>query len=238
MMKQRCILLDLGRCEYRKALALQLYLAELKAAGEFADNFLILAEHNPVITAGRGAGALKNLRVSLGELEKYGIDFVHTGRGGDLTYHGPGQLVGYPLLDLKKFYQADPIFYLRSLEGILINALRAMGFNAERLSGFTGVWVQGKKIAAIGIQVKRGVTLHGFALNVNVDLDHFTLIYPCGIKDRAVTSMEQLAGKRIPLNQVKRMIMEYFAVDTDLRILIDDAVKEEMLRRCLVNQTG
>jgi len=237
-MAHRCILLDLGRCEYQKVLALQLYLAGLKAAGEFEDSFLLLVEHNPVITAGRAIGAAKNLRVSVSELEKYGIDLVYTGRGGDLTYHGPGQLVGYPLLDLKKFYCADPLHYLRSLESILIKSLRAMGHDAVRLPGFTGVWVNEKKVAAIGIQVKQGITLHGFALNVNVDLNHFKLIYPCGIKDREVTSIEKLAGKHIPLHQVKSKVIEYFAADTGLQIAVDHAVKEEMLRLCPVNLTG
>jgi len=172
-----------GRVPYAAALAWQRQLAAERIAGHRQHDVLLLLEHPPVITLGRTSHAEHVLRPE-------GIDVVEVERGGDVTYHGPGQLVGYPIIDLRNL-RPDLHWYLRALEEVLILALRDLDIVAERRSGYTGVWTGGRKIASIGVHVKQWVTWHGFALNVSTDLGAFTRIVPCGIPQVEMTSVER-----------------------------------------------
>ena len=178
---------DLGTMSYAGALEVQRTIRERRIAGEIADDVLLLVEHPPVVTLGRGTRA-SSLPLPPAELARRGVEVVEVERGGDVTYHGPGQLVGYPILDLRAHRQ-DLHWYLRRLEDVLIQALGGLGIEAQRHPGLTGVWTAGRKIASIGIHVKQWVTLHGFALNVTTDLDSFDLIVPCGIPQLVMTSV-------------------------------------------------
>ena len=178
---------DLGRRPYGEVLELQRELRRQRIEGELAEDVLLLVEHPPVITLGRGTRP-SSLPIAPAELERRGVEVFEIERGGDVTFHGPGQLVGYPILDLRG-YRQDLHWYLRSLEDVLIQALGALGIEADRNPGLTGVWTAGRKIASIGIHVKQWVTLHGFALNVTTDLDPFDLIVPCGIRQVVMTSV-------------------------------------------------
>jgi len=180
----------LGRIPYREALELQRRLARERIAGRRDRDLLLLLEHPPVVTLGRGSHA-ENL------LESEGIDVVEVERGGDVTYHGPGQLVGYPIFDLKGHRQ-DLHWYLRTLEQALIEALALLDIPAGRNPGYTGVWTRGRKIASIGVHVKQWVTWHGFALNVTTDLGAFDRIVPCGIPGVEMTSVKREALKDSP----------------------------------------
>ena len=179
---------DLGRVGYRAAFALQQEFVEKRKRGEIADQLLIL-EHPHVITMGRN-GHDENLLASLEVLARAGIDFERTDRGGDVTYHGPGQIVGYPILDLRE-WKRDVVAYVRALEQVLIEALSEFGIAAGREAGATGVWTARGKIAAIGVHVSRWVTSHGFALNVETDLNYFGYIIPCGLT-KPVTSLRAM----------------------------------------------
>jgi lipoate-protein ligase B len=181
----------LGRVGYRAAWALQRQLVAARSADEIPDTLLLL-EHPPVITLGR-AGSTDHLLGSEAELAGRGVELVASDRGGDITFHGPGQIVGYAIVDLAARGR-DLHRYLRDLETVLIRALAEFGIRAGRSPGLTGVWVGDAKVAAIGIRVSRWITHHGFALNVQTDLSYFDLIVPCGIADRRVTSMEALLG--------------------------------------------
>lgn len=187
-----------GRLAYADAWALQRALLAARQEGRVPDT-LLFVEHPPVITLGRSARA-SNVVVSPDTLAACGIEVFDIERGGDVTYHGPGQLVGYPIVDLRALDE-DVVRYVRTLEGALIAALADWGIAAERLRGFPGVWAGGAKVAAIGVAVKRKVTMHGFALNVDPDLSAFDLINPCGL-GRPVTSMARLLGRRIALDDV------------------------------------
>ena len=178
---------DLGRRPYAEVLELQRDLRRRRIDGEFGEDVLLLVEHPPVITLGRGTRP-SSLPIAPAELERRGVEVFEVERGGDVTFHGPGQLVGYPILDLRGHRQ-DLHWYLRSLEDVLIQALGGLGIEAGRNPGLTGVWTAGRKIASIGIHVKKWVTLHGFALNVTTDLDPFDLIVPCGIRQVVMTSV-------------------------------------------------
>ncbi len=180
---------DLGRRRYAEVLELQRDLRRRRIAGELAEDVLLLVEHPPVITLGRGTRP-SSLPIAPAELERRGVEVFEVERGGDVTFHGPGQLVGYPILDLRGHRQ-DLHWYLRSLEDVLIQALGRLGIEAGRNPGLTGVWTAGRKIASIGIHVKQWVTLHGFALNVTTDLDPFDLIVPCGIRQVVMTSVAE-----------------------------------------------
>jgi lipoate-protein ligase B len=180
---------DLGRRPYAEVLELQRDLRRRRIEGELAEDVLLLVEHPPVITLGRGTRA-SSLPIAPAELERRGVEVFEVERGGDVTFHGPGQLVGYPILDLRGHRQ-DLHWYLRSLEDVLIQALGQLGIEAGRNPGLTGVWTSGRKIASIGIHVKQWVTLHGFALNVTTDLDPFELIIPCGIRQVVMTSVAE-----------------------------------------------
>lgn len=218
-----CAVLHLGTVDYGTGLRLQNSLVELRKSGRISD-VLLLLEHPPVITLGRNASQ-KNLLVSSEILKDRGVELFESNRGGDITFHGPGQLVGYPIFDLRGFSpRLGAVEFVRRLEEALIRTCGDLGIPSERICGLTGVWTQGfssqscsttaqsgglqkaeqpeaqeqKKIAAIGLHISRGVTSHGFALNVTTDLDFFKLIVPCGICDRPVTSIAQeFAGKRV-----------------------------------------
>lgn len=186
-------IVDLGRTDYREGLRVQESMVRHVGAGD-APETLVLAEYSPVITLGKTADA-RNVLWSRDALAADGIDLVATDRGGDVTYHGPGQLVGYPILDLRRRGK-DLGAYVRRLEDVLIGTVAAFGIEAARWPGRTGVWVGDRKIAAIGIHVSRWITSHGFALNVEPDLAHFGAIVPCGIRDAGVTSIVECAAIR------------------------------------------
>lgn len=178
---------EAGLVPYGEALAWQRRLAQERIAGTLAHDVLLLLEHPPVVTLGRNSRDAHLLHAE-------GIDVVAVERGGDVTFHGPGQLVGYPILDLTH-YRPDLHWYLRTLEQALIEALGNLGLPAERNPGLTGVWTRGRKIASIGIHVKQWVTWHGFALNVTTDLTHFDRIVPCGIAGVVMTSIDREGGR-------------------------------------------
>lgn len=201
----------LGMIPYQKAWDKQKEAVQLIDKGQM-ENQLWLLEHPHVITLGRGSHD-ENLLFSVEEYQKHGIEVVPIDRGGDVTYHGPGQLVGYPLFHLGERGN-DSHQYLRDLEEVIIQALLPFGIEAGRKEPYTGVWVQDKKIAAIGVKFNRGrqrrgyITSHGFALNVNTDMRYFQMIIPCGIQEFGVVSMEQLLGKKVDMNQVMDAIVE------------------------------
>jgi len=179
---------DLGRMRYGEALAIQKDLVARRKAGEVPDQLLIV-EHPHVLTLGRN-GHLENVLAGDEVLRRAGIEFHHTDRGGDITYHGPGQIVGYPIFDLRD-WKRDVVAYVRAVEQAIIDALAQFDVQATRIPGLTGVWVEGKKIAAIGVHISRWVTSHGFALNHTTDLSYFQYIVPCGIT-KPVTSLRDL----------------------------------------------
>ena len=178
---------DLGLRPYPEALEIQRELRRRRIEGTLAEDVLLLVEHPPVVTLGRGTRT-SSLPIGPAALERRGVEVFEVERGGDVTLHAPGQLVGYPILDLRQHRQ-DLHWYLRSLEDVLILALGSFDIEADRNPGRTGVWTAGRKIASIGIHVKQWVTLHGFALNVTTDLDLFDLIVPCGIPQVVMTSV-------------------------------------------------
>jgi lipoate-protein ligase B len=189
----RLIVQDLGRREYAEVLELQRSLCRQRVAGEIEEDVLLLVEHEPVITLGRGTRP-DSLPIRPEEFRRRGIGVFEVERGGDATYHGPGQLVGYPILDLR-LHREDLHWYLRRLEAALIGALDQLGIEAGSNPGLTGVWTRGRKIASIGIHVKQWITFHGFALNVSTDLSYFDLIVPCGIRDVVMTSVATELGR-------------------------------------------
>ena len=198
-----------GLVEYARALDLQAGLVRRRAAGEIPDQLLLL-EHPHVVTLGSSAHR-DHVLASDAQLRERGIELFEAGRGGDVTYHGPGQLVGYPILRLGP-ERRDLHRYLRDLEEVLIRALAAFGVPAARTEGLTGVWTGGRKIAAIGIRVSSGwVTSHGFALNVEPDLDYFANIVPCGIRGREVTSLAECTGGPVPMAAVEDAVVSAFA---------------------------
>lgn len=192
----------LGSVDYEKAWALQKRLAQEVAEGG-RPNTLLLLEHPPVYTLGRRSRR-EDLLMSREALVDLGAQVVEVDRGGEITFHGPGQLVGYPIVNLRDW--GGPLRYVRALEAALISAIGEFGISARRIAGLTGVWVGDEKIAAIGVRISRGVTTHGFALNVNTDLGWFQYIVPCGIRDKGVTSMERVLGKRLDLREVAKVV--------------------------------
>ena len=205
----------LGVVPYADALALQRSLVEDRRAGRIGDTLLLL-EHPPVLTLGvRGDGGRSHILASAESLATRSIEVHEAGRGGDVTYHGPGQIVGYPIIDLNP-HRRDVHRYVRDLETVLIRTAGDYGISAHRVDGLTGVWVGDEKLAAIGVRIARWVTSHGFALNVNTYLDHFDLIVPCGIADRGVTSMARLLGRSLDTAEVENRIIEQFTDVFDL----------------------
>ncbi len=200
----------LGQVRYDEALALQRQLVEERRADRVPD-LLLLLEHPPVITLGvRAEIARGNVVASDERLTDLGVAVHETGRGGDVTYHGPGQIVGYPILDLRPD-RCDVHKYVRDLEEVMIRTCADYGVTASRIKGLTGAWVGPDKIGAIGIRISRWITSHGFAFNVTTNLDHFKLIVPCGISDRGVTSLEKATGRSVPLPQVEDALVRRFA---------------------------
>jgi lipoyl(octanoyl) transferase len=194
---------------YEEGLRLQRALVDERRYGR-VDDVLLLLEHPHVLTLGvRGDGGRRHILASRDQLVARGVEVHETGRGGDVTYHGPGQIVGYPILDLKPD-RCDVHRYVRDLEEILIRTAMHYGIAAERVPGLTGVWVGHEKLAAIGVRVARWVTSHGFALNVSTDLDYFNLIVPCGIADRGVTSLARLLGRAVDPREVEDRIVSHF----------------------------
>jgi lipoyl(octanoyl) transferase len=199
----------LGLVPYADALALQRALVEDRRAGRVGD-LLLLVEHPPVLTLGvRGDGGRSHILATADALARRGIEVHEAGRGGDITYHGPGQVVGYPILDLKPD-RCDVHRYVRDLEEVLIRTAADYGVQAGRVEGLTGVWVGQEKLAAIGVRIARWITSHGFAFNASTNLDHFQLIIPCGIADRGVTSLEHLLGRTVDQADVQRRIASHF----------------------------
>ena len=200
----------LGLVPYAEALDLQKQLVEQRRANEIPDQLLLL-QHPPVITLGvKSRNDRSHVLETPEGLAARGIEIVETGRGGDVTYHGPGQLVGYPIIDLNPD-RRDVHQYVRDLEEVLIRAVAAFGVVAGRSPGLTGVWVGDGKLAAIGVRIARWITSHGFALNVGTDLEHFGLIIPCGITDKGVTSIEKVAGRPVAMREVETAVCRAFA---------------------------
>jgi lipoyl(octanoyl) transferase len=202
-----CFVVYLGRSGYAQALALQMQLSKAKSEG-FAPDVLLLLEHPHTITLGRNAHCV-NLLVSGTELDSRGVQLFNADRGGDITYHGPGQLVGYPIIQLEKG-ERDVHLYMFNLEESLIRLLALYKIEAGRFSGMTGVWANGGKIASMGVHISRWITRHGFALNVNTNLSFFRLIVPCGLTDKRMTSMQELLGMQIELAEIaERYAIEF-----------------------------
>lgn len=183
-------------------------------------NYLIITEHYPVITIGK-SGTISNLLVNPDSLISKGIDIIQTDRGGDITFHGPGQIIGYPILNLLKFRQ-DIYWYLRQLEQVIINTLEIFEIEAKRQDGLTGIWINDRKICAIGVKITRWVTMHGFALNVTTNLDYFKYIIPCGISDKGVTSISEIVGNIIDIKDVTMNLIKNFAKQFNVEIISEN----------------
>jgi lipoate-protein ligase B len=208
----------LGLTPYDQAHDLQIDLAEQRKRDEISDQFLLL-EHPHVITLGRAANRT-NVLADDAARAQLGVELFETGRGGDVTYHGPGQLVGYPIIKLLPGHQ-DIRRYVRNIQEVLIRAARDFGVEAEPRGGdFVGVWVGDEKLGAIGVRVSRWVTMHGFAFNVNTDLNYFQLIIPCGIRGHGVTSLQKLLGRHIEMSDVARSVMRHFGEVFDRKIVV------------------
>ncbi|HBB57192.1 MAG TPA: hypothetical protein DCZ87_00790 [Chitinophagaceae bacterium] len=225
-MKQVVQFQDLGKMEYRQAWDLQEKLLKQalasKAAGQPTSHHLLLVEHPPVYTLGK-SGKMEHVLIDQQEMQKRQIGFYHSNRGGDITFHGPGQIVGYPIFDLECFY-TDIGRYLRELEEVIILTLADYGLVGQRSKGETGVWLdpesplQARKICAMGVRCSRWVTMHGFALNVHPDLSYFDNIVPCGIANKSVTSMQRETALAIDMEQVKQKLLHHFEAVFDISI--------------------
>lgn len=233
---------ELGQMTYKKAFSIQENVFNQIIAQKRANrvqpetvktnNYLLWVEHPPVITLGK-SGKMDHLLLNEKNLKDKGIEFYHTNRGGDITFHGPGQIVGYPIFDLDHFF-TDIHRYLRYLEQAVINTLEEYGIQGNRSNGETGVWLDAgtpfaRKICAMGVRASRWVTMHGFAFNINTDLQYFDHIVPCGIQGKGVTSLQKELGHSIPLETVKKQLKahlgELFEVQwqsTELVDLIND----------------
>lgn len=225
-----CQLYKLGRVPYRDAWELQRQWVELRRAGEIPDRLLLL-EHPPVITLGRNARR-EHLLSSPDALAAEGIEVVETNRGGDVTFHGPGQLVGYPILDLSPI-RKDVVWYVRTLEEAIIRTLYDLGLAAGRRAGMTGVWVGESKVAAIGIHISRWITSHGFALNVETDLSSFRHIVPCGISSYPVTSLQKLLGAPVDRASLEDQLAIHLGALLGLEMEWTDLQYSERRKRCL-----
>ncbi len=236
---QSVIFKDLGVIDYKSAWDYQEKLLKQNVAVKSAIrndetlvtkldtiHYFLLCEHLPVYTLGK-SGDMKNVLLSEEELEAAKIQFFKTNRGGDITFHGPQQIVGYPILDLEKIY-TDIGKYLRNLEEVIIMTIAEYGIESRRSAGETGVWIspeikgEERKICAIGVRCSRWITMHGFALNVNTDLDYFKNIIPCGIEDKQVTSIEKELGKKVDFDEVKEKLKENFKKVFNAEFLIEE----------------
>ena len=189
-------------------------IAGIECTPALTENTFLLCEHEPVFTLGK-SGAMENLLVNNEYLKQKGISFFKTNRGGDITFHGIGQIVGYPILDLERL-KPDIVLYMRNLEEVIIRTIAEYGIESERSKGETGVWIdvniphKARKICALGVRTSRWITMHGFALNVNTDLEYFNLIIPCGIQNKQVTSMAKELGKEVNIQEVEEKIKTHF----------------------------
>ena len=206
-------IVKLGIVDYGPAYQLQERLVQEHIQGS-GSNFLLLLQHNPVITIGR-SGSRDNILASRSALTVAGIETHEIDRGGDVTYHGPGQLTGYPIINLR-YFKKDIHWYLRQLEETIIKVLAEYSIVGERIEGYTGVWVGNEKVAAIGVAIRRWITYHGFALNVHPDMSHFQMIRPCGITDKGVTSLERLLGYKVDMSEVVDKTASAFAEVLDV----------------------
>jgi lipoyl(octanoyl) transferase len=213
----RCHVEQLGLVTYTDGLRLQRELVEQRKAGVIPDTLLLL-EHPHVYTLGRNAKK-ENLLLPAEQLAARGAQVFEIDRGGDVTYHGPGQLVGYPIIDLAK-HRRDIAWYMRSLEEILIAVAGEYEIQAGRLAGAPGVWVGKDKLAAMGVHISRWVTSHGFAFNVNTDLRYFDAIVPCGLRDKGVTSLEKLLGRRLEMDEAAEKVVRHFGRVFKLEIVL------------------
>ena len=196
-------IIDLGISEFKDTWNLQKELQEKRILGEIEDQ-LILVEHPAVYTLGKNASKEHILK------RKEGVSVIQTDRGGNITFHGPGQLVGYPILDLN-FYKRSITWYMRELEQLMIDVLKEYGIEGSTKKGLTGTWVKDHKIAALGVRISRWVTMHGFSLNINPDLNYYQDIIPCGIQGYGVTSMAMIMGEEVPsMDEVKVKMVDYF----------------------------
>jgi lipoyl(octanoyl) transferase len=210
----------LGLVSYGESLELQKALIDERRAGRVPD-LLLLLQHPPVITLGVRGTSRSHIVATAARLAELGIEVHDTGRGGDVTYHGPGQIVGYPILDLRPD-RCDVHRYVRDLEDVMIRVCADDGIAAGRIAGLSGVWIgaeKAEKIGAIGVRISRWITSHGFAFNVNTDLSHFQLIVPCGIADRGVTSLEKISGRHVPLAGVENRLIHHFAAVFDRQVV-------------------
>jgi lipoyl(octanoyl) transferase len=215
----------LGLVAYAEGLALQQRLVEDRKAGRIPDQLLLL-QHPPVITLGvKARNDRSHLLATADTLAAEGIELFETGRGGDITYHGPGQLVGYPILDLKPD-RCDVHRYVRDLEEVMIRAAASFGVNATRVPGLTGAWVGDDKLAAIGVRIARWITSHGFAFNVGTDLQHFSLIVPCGLAGKGVTSLNTLTGRFVSIDEAETVTAQSFAAVFDRTPLVASPARE------------
>jgi lipoyl(octanoyl) transferase len=216
-MKRVCEARLLGLVSYSDGLRIQERAVERLRSAEGSEQLLLL-EHPHVFTLGRGADS-RNVLADREQLESKSIEVHETGRGGDVTYHGPGQLVGYPIINLKPD-RCDVHQYVRDLEEMLIRSIADFGITGARIAGLTGVWVGEEKIAAIGVRIARWITSHGFALNVNTDLNYFQMIVPCGITDKGVTSISRLLGRTVDMQEVVRSVTFHFGEVFDREVVI------------------
>ena len=215
---------DLGRLDYRAAWDVQLETHAAVAEGRTPPT-LLLVEHPPVITFGKKGGRA-NLLADPAALEAQGFSLYDIERGGDVTYHGPGQLVGYPILPVGRMVRS----YLRNLEAVMVQVLAEYGLTGEGSPGYAGVWVGDEKVVAIGVAIKRNVSFHGFAMNVSTDLSHFSHIVPCGIQDKGVTSLSRLLGRPVSLTEVKPKLLKAFADVFDVTLHTQPATESKVLR--------
>ncbi len=220
---------DLGLIDYKQAWDLQKEIFDLRLRNEINDTFFLL-EHPHTYTLGKVAER-ENLISSESQLKELGISVYDIDRGGDITYHGPGQIVGYPIIKLSD-WKEDTHLYLRGLEEVIILTCREYGIETERNPKYTGVWIGERKIAAIGIKVSRWITMHGFAFNVNTDLSYFGGIIPCGIKDKDVTSLQRELGREISIDEVKEKLIKNFIKVFDYTDFVEKS-KEKFLQTTL-----
>jgi lipoyl(octanoyl) transferase len=219
-----CYIEQLGLVDYAAAFQLQAKRVAQRKAGAIPDTLLLL-EHPHVYTLGRNAKR-ENLLAPADWLAARGVQVFDTNRGGDITYHGPGQLVGYPILDLTQ-HRRDIAWYMRSLEEVLIRVARDFGIDAGRSPGAPGVWVGDRKLVAIGVHVSRWITSHGFAFNVSTDLGYFERIVPCGLRGRGVTSLQELLGRALQMDSVIARVIEHFGVVFGLEMKVSQGLKVE-----------
>jgi len=217
-----CVVYQIGLTEYSRAYNLQKKLLRMRMEGEITDTLLLL-EHPPTITIGR-FGKYENILASREQLETDGISLFFTDRGGDVTYHGPGQLVAYPIINLRQIGR-NIHQYIHALEEVIIRVLNSFSIVAERDQSYTGVLVKNEAVAAIGLSIKRWVSMHGFALNVNTNLEHFSLINPCGFSDKKVTSISRLLAQNVSMDVITEKLLacfsEVFETDIELRSASD-----------------